>query len=143
LLEPGGLSKSPDGRHEAELSYAGEIPFGPAYFTLRINSRTFANRTFGHGALWSPDSSILVVTEWHTIDRERGPITSLLLIRLDDWTCSRFPILDKGFALANYFVGHSMVLRHTDEIFQGGSFKVERETDLSTIDDWNPLTANG
>lgn len=142
MIEPGGRSMSPYGRHEAELSYAGEISFGPAYFTLRIDSRCFADRIFGHCALWSPDNSILVVTEWHTIDRERGPITSLLLIRPNDWTCSRFPILNKGFALSNYFVGHSMVLRHTDEIFQGGRFKTERETNLAMIDDWKPITAN-
>lgn len=143
MSEPGGLSKSPDGSHEAELSFAGGIPFGPAYFTLRIDSRSFADRVFGDGALWSPDSSILVVTEWHTTDRERGPITSLVLIRPDDWMCSRFPMLSKGIALSNYFVGQSKILRHTDWIFQGGSFKVERETDLATIDDWKPMTING
>ncbi|MBL8830202.1 MAG: hypothetical protein JNM18_24710 [Planctomycetaceae bacterium] len=138
-MEPGGKSRSLDGKHEVELSYTGEIPFGPPYFTLRIDSHSFGERIFGYGALWSPDSSILVVTEWHTLERGSGPITSLLLIRPDDWTYSQFPKLTKGFAIANYFVDRSRVLRHTDEIYQGGSFKVERQTDLDTIDDWKPL----
>ena len=125
--------------HEAQLLYAGEIPFGPAYFTLRIDTRWFYDRIFGYGALWSPDSSILVVTEWHTLDRGSGPITSLLLIRPNNWTFAQFPRLE-GFAITNYFVGNSMVLRHTDEIYQGGSFKVERETDLDTITDWKSLS---
>lgn len=143
MMMPGGRSKSPNGKHEAELIYDGEMSFGPEYFILRVDSRSFGDRTFGQGALWSPDSSILVVTEWHTLDRGSGPITSLLLIRPDDWTYSRFPELSNGSAITNYFVGDSLLLRHTDKIYdkiyKDGCFNVERETDLSTIDDWKPL----
>jgi len=135
----GGVTKSPDGRHEAELIYAGEIPFGPQYFNLRIDQRSFASRLFGYGLLWSPDSSMIVLTEWHTSDREKGPITSLILIRPDDWTYSRFPIIEKGFASADYFVDNSLVLRHSDRLFTGGSYVVQRETDLATIRDWKPF----
>jgi hypothetical protein len=67
----GGMTRSPDGRHEAELIYAGEIPFGPQYFNLRIDERSFGSRLFGYGFLWSPDSSMVVLTEWHTSDREK------------------------------------------------------------------------
>lgn len=133
------MMQSPNGKHVAELTYLGEIPFGPEYFTLEIDSRVLANRVFGRGILWSPDSSILVATEWHTTDRELGPITSLLLIRPADWTYSRFPILKKGFASPSYFVGNSLALRHTDWIHEGGSYRVERETNLATIDDWEPF----
>lgn len=135
----GGVTKSPDGRHEAELIYAGEIRFGPQYFNLRVDDRSFGSRLFGWGLLWSPDSRILVLTEWHTSDETKGPITSLLLIRPDDWNYSRFPIIEKGFASADYFVDDSLVLRHTDRLFTGGSYVVERETDLATIRDWTPL----
>ena len=71
-----GLSSSPAGDHAAELTYAGEIPFGPSYFSLRIDARSFGDRVFGDGVLWSPDGSIVAVTEWHTTDRAAGPITS-------------------------------------------------------------------
>ena len=135
---PGGRTYSPDGRHYVELSYAGEIPFGPEYFTLEVDHRSFGDRIFGC-ALWSPDSSILVVTEWHTLDRQVGPITSLLLIRPSDWKFSRFPIVEKGFAMPNYFTGNGLILRHTDQIHKGGAFMVERETDLAMIDDWQSL----
>jgi hypothetical protein len=139
----GGLTKSPDGLHEAELIYAGEIPFGPEYFNLLIDGRSFGSRLFGHGLLWSPDSTIVVLTEWHTSDREKGPITSLLLIRPADWTYSRFPIIEKGFATADYFVGDSLVLRHSDRQYTGGSYVVQCETDLATIGDWTPLPVAG
>jgi len=137
----GGATKSPDGSHDAELIYAGEIPFGPQYFKLRIDGRSFGSRIFGGGALWSPDSKIVVLTEWHTSDRKLGPITSLLLIRPDEWTYAGFPRIDKGFASADYFLGDSLVLRHSDRIFTGGSYVVQRETDLAKIDDWMPLPA--
>jgi hypothetical protein len=122
---------------EAELIYAGEIPFGPQYFTLRIDEKTFGQRIFGWGLLWSPDSTMIALTEWHTADRSEGPITSLLLIRLKDWTYSRFPIVQKGFASPDHFIGQSLVLRHTDRLYTGGSFTVQRETDLATIHDWH------
>lgn len=92
--------------------------------------------------MWSPDSTMLVVTEWHTSDREMGPITSLLVIRPDDWTYARFPIIEKGFASADYFVENTLTLRHSDRIFRGGSFVIERETDLRTIGYWKPLDAD-
>ena len=135
----GGVTKSPDGRHEAELIYAGEIPFGPQYFSLRIDERSFGSRLFGCGLLWSPEGSMVVLTEWHTSNCEKGPITSLLLIRPGDWTYSRFPIIEKGFASADYFVDNTLVLRHSDRLFTGGSNVVQRETDLATIGDWKPI----
>lgn len=132
----GGVTKSPDGRHEAELIYAGEVRFGPQYFNLRIDDRSFGSRLFGWGLLWSPDSTILVLTEWHTSDESTGPITSLLLLRPVGWMYSRFPIIQKGFASPDHFIGQSLVLRHTDRLYTGGAFTVQRETDLATIYDW-------
>ncbi|REJ68190.1 MAG: hypothetical protein DWQ31_08650 [Planctomycetota bacterium] len=133
-------SDSPDSRHFAILTYAGEIRFGPAYFTLSIDGRSFGERLFGHGVLWSPDSAIVCVTEWHTIDYEAGPITSLLLIRPGDWTYYSFPRVTKGFASPNYFIDDSLVLCHTD-LHHGGSVhaNVELETDLGKIEDWQPI----
>jgi len=136
-----GATKGPDGLHDAELIFAGEVPFGPQYFNLRIDGRSFDSRIFGGGVLWSPDSKIVMLTEWHTSDRERGPITSLLLIRPDEWAYTRFPRLDKGLSSADYILGNSLILRHSDKILTGGSYVVQRETDLAKIDDWKPLPA--
>ena len=110
--------------------------------TLRfeIDSRSFGERIFGYVSYGRQTVAILVVTEWHTLERGSGPNYVLLLIRPDDWTYSQFPKLTKGFAITRITLSILPVVpRHTDEIYQGGSFKVERETDLDTIDDWKPL----
>lgn len=141
-LGVGGLSKSPDNRHEAELVPAGEIPFGPEFFHLRIDSRSFGDRIFGIGILWSPNSTILAASEWHTIDRELGPISSLILLRPEDWTYFRFPVVRKGFAHVNCFLPNSLTLRHCESRYDEKSYTVQYETDIGTIAEWSPLESH-
>ena len=129
-------SDSPDGNHHATLTFAGEIRFGPCYFTLQMDHRNFGERLFGQCVLWSPDSSIACLQEWHTIDYGVGPITSLLLVRPRDWTYFAFPQIRKGFASPNTFIDDSLVLRHSE---RQNNTTVDRETDLSQIEAWLPL----
>lgn len=132
-------SESPNGCHYVKLTYAGEVRFGPCYFNLVVDDRSFGERIFGQCALWSPDSSIVCLQEWHTLDYTAGPLTSLLLVRPADWTYYSFQRVTKGFASPDYFVDSSLVLRHSDFYFSAGQAKVELETDLSEIDEWLPL----
>ncbi len=129
-------SDSPNDQHHAILTFDGEIRFGPCYFSLSINDRSFGNRIFGQCVLWSPDSSTVCLQEWHTTNYSAGPITSLLLVRPDDWTYFAFPRIDRGWASPNHFLDDSLVLAHTEDHLTA---KAERETDLEKITDWSPL----
>jgi hypothetical protein len=130
---------SPDGLHQIVLQYVAEIRFGPAYYSLTIDDIHFGDRLFGEEAVWAPDSSIACVTEWHTIDYEAGPITSLLLVRPASRTFSAFPKVQKGFATPLRFIGSTLVLQHKDEWYRNGHVTAVRETDLERITDWAPL----
>ncbi|MEQ9885861.1 hypothetical protein [Pectobacterium zantedeschiae] len=69
-----------DRQHRAMLICAGEIRFGPPYFSLSIDGKALEERVFGKEMLWSPDSRYLVVQEWlSTVERD-GPQTALLCI---------------------------------------------------------------
>ncbi len=130
---------SPNGKHTAFLTCCGEIRFGPEYFHLAVDERDFRERVFGHLVLWSPDSQIACVQEWHTLDYVRGPVTSLLLIRPGDGTFFRFPQVKKGFASPDHFVNSTLVLRHFDRHVGGVQARVDLETDLAGIREWEPL----
>ena len=49
---------SPDGLHTAHLAVGGEIRFGPLYFSLSVDGRSFGERIFGDAHLWSPASTL-------------------------------------------------------------------------------------
>nr|WED68851.1 hypothetical protein PJ912_00385 [Pectobacterium colocasium] len=62
------------------LICAGEIRFGPPYFSLSIDGKTLDDRVFGKDMLWSPDSRYLAVQEWLSTAERDGPQTALLCI---------------------------------------------------------------
>ncbi|MEQ9842863.1 hypothetical protein [Pectobacterium brasiliense] len=69
-----------DRQHTAMLIYAGEIRFGPPYFSLSIDGKALDDRVFGKDMLWSPDSRYLAVQEWLSTAERDGPQTALLCI---------------------------------------------------------------
>jgi hypothetical protein len=71
---------SPDGQQHAQYRFAGEIRFGPAYYTLEIGDLAFARRLFGERGLWSPDSRYFAAEEWLSTDESKGPHTRLLVV---------------------------------------------------------------
>src|ERR1700712_1205656 len=68
-------SPSPDMQHTAHFSYSGDIRCVPAYFALAVDGYSFGQRIFGDAQLWSPESTLLAVQEWLTLDYSAGPIT--------------------------------------------------------------------
>ena len=74
---------SPDQTKTAILTLAGEIRFGPPYFSLVVENYRFPERFFGNAWLWSPDSRYFAIQEWETIQEGGGPQTHLLLIDVD------------------------------------------------------------
>jgi hypothetical protein len=76
-LYPGIDFVSPDGRWRGRLEDAGEIPWGPPYFTLWISNAEPGDQgvwwgpgrrhLFGEHVGFSPDSRYLVAERWHDL----------------------------------------------------------------------------
>jgi len=64
----------PNGKHKANLIYAGEMLFGPppSIFRLEIDGEPVPNRIFGDRLCWSGDSRYLATEEWMTTDYPAG-----------------------------------------------------------------------
>ena len=116
---------------------AGEIRFGPAFYTLEADGHDFGQRIFGLDAAWSGDGRFLTVQEWHNRDESRGPRTALLVIDLERRREASLAVV-RGFAVPVSFSGH--LLRHEDQDWSSGSCaKVELETDVDQLPRWTDL----
>lgn len=71
---------SPDRTLCIERIYAGEMPFGPPYFRLRINGQDIPNFIVGHPLVWSDNSAVFATQEWLTTDQKKAPATRVALI---------------------------------------------------------------
>jgi hypothetical protein len=88
---------SPNGQHMACLHWAGEIPFGPAYYKLEIDGKTLRRRHFGERYLWSSDSNYFAIEEWLTTDRAKGPLTQLVILDILNGVEYQLAKTHKGF----------------------------------------------
>src|SRR3954468_24503010 len=104
-------SPSPDAQHNAHFVCAGEIRFGPLYYSLTVDDYSFGQRIFGDAHLWSPSSNLLAVQEWLTIDYSEGPITALVLIDLSLRREASVARATKGFIVPEAFEGSIIVYR--------------------------------
>ncbi|MCF8247461.1 MAG: hypothetical protein K9J37_20610 [Saprospiraceae bacterium] len=91
------LVPSPDKRYEARYNYQGEIPWGPAYFTVQVYERQNhkliweggPKRNFGmpppkdYLSPWGANSEQLGLIEWNSF---KGNIQSPILISVNDGT---------------------------------------------------------
>jgi hypothetical protein len=127
---------SPDRQHSASFFYAGDIRFGPSYFSLSVDRRSFGERIFGDVCLWSASSALFAVQEWLTIDYSEGPITALVII---DLRLGREVMVDrvvKAFIVPIAFEGPTIVYRK-DYAGKEGIERFEADTTKST--DWSEL----
>ena len=130
------MIQSPDGRHEAELRYVGEIRFGPPYHSLCVDGISMGGRVFGDAVLWSPDSRYLAVQEWLTTDEAEGPITTLCVVDVVERRTCRLSRADGGFVEPQSFEGGAI----TYVASYMGDFEVrEFEMDLEQVRSWRPL----
>jgi hypothetical protein len=127
------MSTSPNGKHTAQLHYEGEIRYGPAYFTLSLDGKTFPGRLFGDVLSWSPDSNYLAVQEWLTTDYLTGPVTRVLLIDLEADRCSELEPVQKGFAQVFQFIGDTFGYRNH---FLADGHETTAEVVISRITNW-------
>lgn len=106
--------RSPNKKHNAVLTYLGEIQSGASYYSLALDRypHAFANRIFGNTCLWSPESRFLAVQEWKDMDEPNPPGTYLLLIV--DTLAKRECLIAsvegaKGNILPEGFIGESLM----------------------------------
>ncbi|MEN9373072.1 MAG: hypothetical protein RIR79_624 [Pseudomonadota bacterium] len=120
----------------AELRFAGEIRFGPAYFELLIDGREIPNRIFGDCLQWSADGRFLVAQEWLTTDYGSGPITCAAVIDVANWKIARMKIIQKGFAEDFQFEKDALIYR---ENIPAKGKRTEVKITLSAISDWERI----
>jgi hypothetical protein len=126
---------SPNAQHTAHLVAAGEIRFGPLYFSLSVGEHAFGDRIFGDAHLWSRSSRLLAVQEWLTTDYGEGPITTLVLIDLELRREATVARATKGFIVPETFAEPLIVYRKE----YAGSVIEQFELDITTITTWRAL----
>jgi hypothetical protein len=129
-------STSPDNQHIAILEYSGEIRFGPAFYTLKVDTISFGNRVFGNKFLWSPDSRYFAVQEWETVSEEVGPQTHLLLIDLENQRECILSKVEQGFIVPKKFENSKLI--YAKEYHGWGALK-ELEIDFLSLDRWENI----
>jgi hypothetical protein len=126
---------SPDEMHVAELQIAGEVRFGPHYYSLRIDGDELGERVFGEACLWSPDSRFLAVHEWLTTSEAEGPKTALVLFDLAEDREVQISWANKGFIAATSFEGDKILY---SKWYKGRGVIREFEMEFLTLDRWEP-----
>ncbi|MBN1663761.1 MAG: hypothetical protein JW943_09190 [Deltaproteobacteria bacterium] len=129
--------KSPDQKHVAELSFIGEIRFGPAYFSLAVDSAKIKHRIFGNHIQWSDDSRYLAAQEWLTTDERMGPVTRVVLIDVQLHQLTEFKTIDKGFA--EDFIFRNNLLCYKIHCYEKEIIK-EAAVEISSIKKWRKIT---
>lgn len=121
---------------EVILRVAGEIHFGPEYYTLSINETSLENRYFGNCYRLAEDLKCFLIQEWQTIDYLQGPQTCL--------TC--FDILERkeclvdrafnGFIEPIRFNSHIIEYR---KVFHDRDVSEHYEIALPALMSWKPF----
>ena len=133
---------SPDKKHNAVLTYLGELQSGPSYYTLSIdeNPLIFANRIFGKVCLWSPESRFLAVQEWKETNEANPPkLYRLLIIDVVTGRECLIASLDgtKGNILPEGFIGESLMYT----VIYYGQFGTTKsfESRFQYLDGWQTI----
>jgi hypothetical protein len=129
-------STSPDHQHSAILEYSGEIRFGPAFYTLTIDTISYGKRVFGNKLLWSPDSRYFAIQEWETVSEALGPQTQLLLIDLEIKRECVLSKAEQGFIVPKKFENGKLI--YTKE-YHGQGVVQEFEIEFLTLDRWENI----
>jgi hypothetical protein len=128
-----GAYKSPGKKHGFNFIFEGEIRFGPTYSKLQLDGKLISNRIFGFEFKWHPDSKYLALQEWLTTDYQKGPITTLTIIDLENGKFARVSKADKGFIKPLKFEDNSIIF---EKEYIGTGKKGEYEISLLEIKNW-------
>jgi len=128
--------RSPDGRHEARLLYAGRVRFGPPYCSLETDGRSLGRRVVGAGCLWSQDAPILAVEEWLMTEPARGPRAALVLLDAERLHETNLSPAAAGFVVPLRFEGPLVVCKRED---YGRGVVREIESGFPPAPKWRPI----
>ncbi len=131
--ESKGAYKSPGKKHGFDFIFEGEIRFGPTYYKVSLDGQIISDRIFGFEFKWHPESKYIAFQEWLTVDYQKGPITALTLVDLENRNIARISRADNGFITPIKFENDVIVFEK--EYFETGK-KVECEIKLSDIINW-------
>lgn len=132
-IEKKGAYKSQDKEHSFDFIFEGEIRFGPTYYKIKLDGQLIENRIFGLEFKWHPNSTFLALQEWISTDYQKGPITALTLIDLENGKFARISTADKGFIKPIKFDNHIIIFEK--EYLANGKI-VEYEINLDEIKNW-------
>lgn len=125
---------SPDNAHRARLVVAGEIRFGPLYYHLSVDDQSFGNRVFGESYFWSADSQYFLIQEWLTTDYEKGPITQLIIIDVENRKECVLSKATKGYVIPESLEG--AVIIYKKHYYDGSGRAIEYEQNIPSADRW-------
>ncbi|MFH6997232.1 hypothetical protein ACHRVZ_04810 [Flavobacterium sp. FlaQc-57] len=128
-----GAYKSPEKKHAFDFIFEGEIRFGPPYFQIKLDGLILKNKIFGFEFKWHPESKYLALQEWLTTDYQKGPITILTIINLENRKIAQMSRTDKGFIKPLKFDDNKIIFEK--EYFESGN-KIEYEIKLEEIKNW-------
>jgi hypothetical protein len=134
---PAIIRHGPDRRHIIEYLLLGEIRYGPAYYSLRLDRRIVADLVVGKEGLWLNDS-LYAAQEWLTTEERLGPNTRLLLIDTSNSVVSKFKVVEGGFV--NSFELIDRVIRYRKRWHGNhGESVTEAEVRVEEIRNWTPI----
>ncbi len=133
---------SPDGSHVAKFRYAGEIRFGPQYYTVEVHGlllsrRLFRKRYFGGACSWSSDSGYLALSEWLSRSESRGPETQVVVIDIPNRQECAIDRLRGGFAEPARFEGNALIYTETFYSREPKPHLESCRVDLTTWREWH------
>lgn len=128
---------SPNKKHTVEFLSAGEIPFGPEYYNIKVDNQLLADRYFGLSLIWQADSTILALQEWLAIDKILEPKTALTLVHLKNRQHAKISIADKGFITPILFDNGKIIYQKDYSVKQAKI--IEFEILLDSIKNWEAI----
>jgi hypothetical protein len=133
---------SPDKKHNAVLTYLGEVQSGSSYYSLSINKfpHSFADRVIGEVCLWSPESRFLSVQEWKEINEANQPkFYQLMIIDILAGRECLIASVDgtKGSIIPEGFIGNSLMYA----VLYYGQFGTTKsfESRFQYLDGWQTI----
>ncbi len=136
---------SPDGTHTAKFLYAGEIRFGPPYYTVELDGlllrkQLLRKRYFGVTYSWSPDSCYLALSEWLSRSESRGPETQVVVIDIPNRRECVVDRMSDGFAEPVSFEGNTLFYTETRYNSERKAHADSRRVNLSTWRGWRKVS---
>jgi hypothetical protein len=137
MEKPEIVRHSPERLHVVEYLLLGEVRYGPAYFSIRLDGRILADVVVGEEGLWLNDA-LYAAQEWLTTEERFGPNTRVLLIDAARRVSSKFRVLEHGF-VDSFGIQDGLIRYKKRKYSTRGESVIEAEVELKDIQNWTPI----